>query len=351
MLKQRNICNCRPILEKKNTKLEKQLPIFDTPVKSLQFFVLCTIFNEEKIMPWFYCNYIQLEWLDGWCVNFSLLQEYYVGYPYIDKQIIIRDSIKNINIIDFIISNVKRGWYTHLCLDEYFVPEKSSYKHKHYSHDNMVCGFNQKEKYLYIYGYCSNKELKLTQITFSDFEKAYNNLDKITYSRISNTMKYYNQIFMIKKNLNVEYKMDIEFMKKSMNEYLTSMQYADGLRMFKSKNDNKIYGIAILDKLINAFWEGDKHIITDLRLLTTVCEHCSIMAMRVNYLMENNYINMEKNFLDKFYLLEKQALEIKRLQLYYLVGKKKVVLKKIANHLNDMKNSEKELFGELLLHM
>lgn len=329
---------------------EKQLPLYDSPIKGLQFFTLDIIFDDERIKPWFYCNYIQLEWLDDWCIIFSLLQEYYVGIPFIDKQILIRDTISNISVdpIEFLISNINLGWYTQLNLDEYFIPHKIAYKSQHFIHDSLICGYNIAEQKFSLFGYDKNFKLAITYASFEEVRNAYASVGNIIYPEKSGSMAYYNLIFLIRKNKEEEYSMDISCMKELLNDYLQGNNYSLKTKMIHNPPNNKTYGINIYDKLSNCFAEADEKVIEDIRLLRTIYEHKKVMVMRVKYLIDNGYMIRNEYLLSEFIKLEDMSLVLKNLHIKYLLNKDTNILRKIANLLHEMKYKEIDAISSLL---
>lgn len=344
------IQNTVKILEEKNFKNARQLVLYDTPVASLQFFVLNIIYDEERIKPWFYCNYIQLEWLDDWCITFSILQDYYVGYPYIDKQILIRDTIDNsgIDIVDFLISNINQGWYTHLCFDEYYIPNKESYQKEHIPHDNMICGYDLEKQIFTLFGYADSAKLEVTYAGFDEVRKGYQELAKIIYPDAIGSMQYYNLIFMIKKNMDLIYRIDVDYLEKSLEDYLYGRTYAEHFRMIKNIVSNKIYGLNIYEKLLHAFQEKEEKIIEDIRLLTTLYEHKNIMASRIDYLMETGIIRYDADLLREFEDIKRKTAEIRSIQLYYILGRNQNILQKISQNLYDLRQKEESAIEQLI---
>ncbi len=340
------------LLEAKKSEDSRQLVLYDAPVACLQYFVLNIIYNEKKILPWLYCNYIQLEWLDDWCISFSVLQDYYVGYPYIDKQILIRDTFDNMNmdIVDFLISNIDQGWYTHLCLDDYYIPNKYFYNKEHIPHESMFCGYDKRKQVFTIFGY-SVDGLKITKATFDEVRTAYHELGKIIYPEAIDSLQHYNIIFMIKKNMGHDYILDVEYLRKSLTGYLNSSVYAENFRMIRNILPNKTYGMKIYDKLIHEFQMEVEKTITDIRLLTTVYEHKEIMAMRVGYLMETDVIPNDKELLSDFLDIKDIALKMKKLQLYYFLGKSKRALRMITDSLLQLQEKEYAAINQLLTYL
>lgn len=337
------------IISESNTEDMKILPLYTSPVKGLQYFVLETSFNNEKILPWFFSNYIQLEWTENWCINFSLLQDFYVGYPFIDKQILTRNSLKGNNIIDFFINNINYNWYTHLILDEFFVPNKLAYQKEHFFHDNMICGYDKTKKNFVVYGYSDNLTLGISYISFEQIEHAYYNLDSLSTFPYDEKMNYENTIFMIRKNENMKYDLNMELISESLLEYIHSFSYAKHFKMFQNLNNGKVYGINVIEKLIMEFERGNTEIIEDIRLLTTIYEHNLIMKMRVEFLMNKNYIAYDEILLQKFEKVFQWASMAKNLQLYYVYGKKQnSSLTKIIVYLKRIQQEQKIIFIELV---
>ncbi len=333
--------------------MEKQLTIYETPIKGVQYFALSIIFGDKRILPWFFSNYIQLEWIynkdivDRY-IKFSYFEEYYIGIPFINKQIFIREVISDTDVVRFLIRNIDAGWYTQLCLDEYYIPGKTSFQDNHYGHDNLICGYNLTKEIFTLFGYNNDRKLGFSYASFEQIRNAYASTDIELFPVIPNSFSYGNLIFLIKPDEEVSYSLDLNCIEKLLKEYLNGSNFAIRNDLIYNPTDEKLYGMNIYDELISRFRNYVESVVEDIRLLHTIYEHKKVMVMRIKYLKELSYIPPETS-MDEFDLLEKKAQIARNLQLKYVFLLNTDLLDKIADILVDMKHIEAEAIKKLII--
>lgn len=228
----------------------KELPVYDrtSPIIGLQYFSLSILFGDERILPWFFSNNIQLEWDADSCIWFSLLDINYASTPFLDTQLIYRDFIKrnDVNLENLVINSIVQDQYIQLCLNEFYVPDKKAYNNYDFIHDNLIVGFDNIKQEFTLLGYNKDNILALSLITYDDFAKAFYTVDSIlTKSLGVGSSGYASKVFLLRKRDDVVYELDKELIKESLIDFLNGNDYDYKFRMISNPKRNKIFGMNI----------------------------------------------------------------------------------------------------------
>lgn len=108
---------------------------------------------------------------------------YYFNNPLLYTQCLKLELLNELsqNIIEFIINAIDKNFYVDICLNEYFIPVKSSFRRMNNPHDNLVYGYDTQKGIFYMAGYIQrfNNQFAGTygvyHITFHELYDVYKN--------------------------------------------------------------------------------------------------------------------------------------------------------------------------------
>lgn len=125
--------------------------------------------------PWIYEKYINCYYKpSGALFNHCMPeQRYFVknGVMLVQK-FRFNKSIYKFEIFDFLKwakDLLSSGWYILGYFDEYYIPEKSSYKHRHYRHSMLIYGYDEEHELFYAMGYTRSRKYISHCLTFDEF--------------------------------------------------------------------------------------------------------------------------------------------------------------------------------------
>jgi hypothetical protein len=327
-----------------------ELEIYQPPIVCYlhHAYPLTAVMSHKDFDSWFFSNYIQLEYrLGDDSLNFFtyVICGNSIFIPLIDYKVLDLEFISKINtsIIDFIKSSIEIGYYVTTYLDEFFIPEREAYKKIHFRHEIMIYGFDSDKKILKVIGYNNEKTYATSSVSFSEFEDAYlNSIDKK------------NDLILLKAKDNSSYQpsyeFDIENVKNLLYDYLYSKNSSARLRSIGNPTNNFVYGVSVYNQLIKYYLsiiEDDKKV-CDIRHLHLLYEHKKTMVSRIKYLIAENYINSENNFISIFSELQNDALNRRNNLIKYNIAKNKTLINVTIDCLEKMRDKEKKAVEDLL---
>jgi hypothetical protein len=328
-----------------------QLPITKPDITSYQFlaYPLAILSNNiGKTEAWIYSNFIQL------CVNtdfnhpvpFCFYLHDYTLNPWLSVEKVERTTLSNNNldIVNFVKNSIKQSKYVCLCLNEYYIPERSAYQKYDFDHDVLITGINEKENTVTLLGFDNQMLFKQITVGFEIFKQSYHNL-------IEENNPYLNKIILYKFNENGSYTFDKELVVETLQDYLDSQNTSNRFAMVSNPLD-RVYGIecyTFLKIYINRLIKGEIDVnIRDIHLLF---EHKNIMYNRIKYMEDKGLIRKNQN-LSSSYILVKEASEvIKNLMVKFSITNNESSLEKINELLTMMETKEKEILNDLLCEL
>ncbi|MFK4011558.1 cysteine peptidase family C39 domain-containing protein [Bacillus cereus] len=328
--------------------MNKILPVNENCVVNcyhFESFPLAIISNYEEATPWINSNYIQLcmhkDFLTA-PVPFKFYIFDYAIVPWLKTQRLDREifPLMNRSIVDFVKDAIKQDYYVYLNVDEYFIPNRRSYKTQHFSHDLLVFGFEDSKNEFKILGYDHNFKYRTTEVSYSEFKKGFLNLDNI-----KNCCP---QIYLYKFNKDVKYNFNIEVVIDFLEDYLfcvrTSKRY-DSL----AEPEDLVFGLECYDYLqLYLSTLLDSHNQADVRMFHKLLEHKLCMLNRIEFLQEKKYIDIESDIYLKYKDIANQALIAKTLIIKYNMTKNFSCIESARERLTYIKKYEKIIIFELL---
>ncbi len=301
----------------------------------------------KDFYPWFFSNYIQLEYnQDIHALNFftCVICGNCIYVPILDYKILDLEFLfkSNTNIIDFIINSIDMGYYVTTYLDQYFVPDRTLFQKKHIRHEEMILGYDSVKELFKIVGYNSRGIYSKSNISFSEFEASYIN-------SISKT----NDVILFKAKDSMSYKPSFEFdiinVKNLLKDYLLSKDTTDNLRIIGNPKSGYVYGIQVYKGIIKYIQlANENNNPCDIKIPYLLWEHKKAMVSRIEYLIENKYLASSNELLTAHIGLQHDAERVKNMILKYNVTYDKKLIETTINSLQQMYNKEIVLIEDLL---
>ncbi len=324
----------------------KKLPISIPPIIGyvIHAFPLSIILNYNKCLPWFFSNYIQLSCNTQFKNNFfdffalcpalegiPWIDSIYPGIPWINRHSIDGHTFIecNLDINKIIINSLSRNNYIVCHLDEFFVPNSSSYQNGHFFHENLIYGYDMDKMTYDILGFDKHRKFAHNKISFQAFKQASENHD-IKFLRINDEFSF---------------ELDLKFIRDLLLDYLYSENSSDRLRMIKNPTKNCVYGMSVYKELIQYFTLlSEDSVDFDIRPLHILWEHKKCMRLRIEFISKNYEsaaAGLEETF-NEYSILEQRCLSIRNLLIKYLIRKHPANIEKIISSLNYISNVEQK---------
>lgn len=185
------------------------------------------------------------------------------------------DCFETLN--DFIVWNIRHGFYVCICLDEYCLPGRRCYKSFHYNHYNLVYGFDTDEKVYYVMGF--EDDVILSKIPF----------DTISYETLQSEkiVRYRYRI-----NDDTDYSFSKEGLARQLREFVMST-YSAGKFDNLLTGENLNYGIDIL-QIFRVSDEEKRKLYKDKRISYLILEHSILMKERVEYVYSEGLLTEDE---------------------------------------------------------
>ena len=297
--------------------------------------------QNKSLKNWFYNNSIVLNcnkvFLKGYTTpELGIL---YTDVMHIDEIEKIMYDVRFIREeIHTIIKNMlNKGYY--VCFnyfDDYYIEGKSLYNQRHLAHDGLIYGYDDNEGTYSVVAY--NNEWIYTTFTTSQrgIEKAMNSIIELD--------NIYGYLLALKATED-EVKLDIEYIKKQIKEYLKS-----DLENCSPHIDGEAIGIVVheyinmyLDKLINKSIPYDK---TDKRIFRLLWEHKKCMLERIQIIERT--LNKDNKLSKEYELILNESNKIRNIYIRYNVRKDENLLIKIQRKVKFIMEKEREVLKNFI---
>lgn len=313
--------------------------------------VLALINQFENGEIWFWNHFLQLQINGGsyetmhldFCVgdiNNMLFNCPFIDYDMVEAAAFTEDLD---GLYDKIISYINQGVYVYIPVDWYYIPAYEKYASTHNAHDILVLGYENDE--FIVADFFKHFIYQKQRCKVKDFIKA------CQYGR--QIHRILNKVFLIKTE-DKEYSFDIHIVRKLLGDYLRGSNsnycflpikyYRDFLN-----DDIFLFGINAYDKLIGYLKEYEGQILA--RPYYILYNHKIVICNVVNYLVQNGYLSYGEHLIQNAYKLRKRAEFLKNMILKYNVSGKEKALEKCILTLQEIRESEKVLIGEILERM
>jgi len=296
---------------------------------------------------WIYSNFIQTcldTNYDDSPVPFYFYIYDYTLSPFLEVQKIDRNfmNFNRLDIIELVKNAIDNEYYIYLNLDDFYVPDRRSFKNKHFSHDSLVYGYDTKKEEIYLYGFDSKMKLNTTVISFSNFILAYDGMDII-----DTDLTYIN---LYKFNKLGKYKLDLNLILEQLIEYSESKNSSVRFSTLREPWIRS-YGMNFYEN-ISCYLQNfdDKNIRADIRIFHFMYEHKNIMANRIKFLLNKSMIK-DTSLLISWEKITKDALIIRNNVIKMNLSNKKVRYADLSVYFELLKKDEENALKKTIQHL
>jgi len=255
------------------------------------------------------------------------------------------DFFKSINeeeIINNIIEYLSKGYYIQLILDEYFVPQRHSYKKYERSHENLIYGYDKTKKEFSLLGY-ENHPVR-SVIGFKEFLLSCQ-ISKIDTSKRLIMLKYIDQF--------PEYNFNLKLTVKFLEEYINgenSNQRSEFVT--KEVDPSMVFGVQIIDHIIQNDHEYTRFL-KDIRISYIFCEHKRVMVERIKLMHKRGILSDDSYdfYIPRFIEILNHYEIIANKVLYYQNKNQMLSDNKIKNMLKTAQQKEIDVISQLIMFL
>lgn len=298
------------------------------------------IADNPSIRNWYLNQAMMLMWNRSYlnCASAPKISIYNTAWgnnPYLEKRWMDVQILKG-HIHTAIRNLLDAGYYVHFeGADDYYIMGKSWYKKRHFTHDGLICGYDQKDKTYCIYAYDSSWQYKKFWTPQASFEAGRKSTLKMGYCIGVCGIKPTQE--------KVEFSAETAL--KTIAEYLDS-----SIEKYPLTGDGYIYGIAVQDyvakyvgELFDGFIPYEK---IDRRIFHLVWEHKKLILESIQCIEKTLDIAPEISI--KYAPLVQEADNIRMLYASHYMRRRDSLLPIIKEKILNIKNQEAEFLGKLI---
>lgn len=322
-----------------------ELPLIEPIYSTYHYMGACTAVTgtNETIRNWYLNQIMDLtcnrKFLAGFTTpEISIPYSSWMENPYLDRKWVTMQFTEN--YINPIIRNmIDDGYYVAFNgVDDYYVKNKSRYKEMHFSHDGLICGYNQEDKTYCIYSYDS----KWIYRKYWTPQKSFN------AGRVA-MMKQgvFGDICALKPKAEI-----IDFDPKQVYEKLK--QYLDSdVDKYPFEGEGNVFGIVVheyIAEYVSRLHKGDiLYERMDNRVFRMIWEHKKAMLERI--LLAEQTLGLNSYVSENYKSLVAEANTMRMLYAAHHMKRRDSVLPIIKTKLLTLMKKERELLTTLLEKM
>lgn len=228
------------------------------------------------------------------------------------------------------------GYYVNFRgVDDYYVKGKTWYKERHFSHDGLICGYDQNDKSYCIYAYDSNWIYNKFWISQKDF-----NAGRIAMRKRG---IFTNMCALKPKEDKIDFLPETACL--NIKGYLDPNFEKD-----PDDNEERVYGIVVheyIAEYVSKLYNGDiPYERMDRRVFRLIWEHKKVMFERIELIEQNMGMNNEIS--TKYKNLVSEADTIRMLYASHHMKRRDSVLPIIKKKLLNLMNNERKLLTLLI---
>lgn len=231
--------------------------------------------EDNTFYPWFYSNFISLS-CDVYCTHrrldyLALSKHWQFILPnyFLDINYYSAEEILDMGGYRYIKKCIDKQRYIELKVNQYYLKGREEYNREHHLHQNLIYGYDDKEKSLYLVGYQNTGKIAKFSIRYKDLDTSLKNYAEekvkiITYAEDGHG-----------------YSFQSEYIKRMLVEYADGVNSSSSTE-FLLPQDNRKYGLDIYEELMSE--QGMKVFLSDRRVSYVLWEHKYHMKGRIKYL-------------------------------------------------------------------
>ncbi len=334
-------------LNDKAKKLKLNTPMLYT------YTIMGAVFStiEEKDLPWFYSNFIQIRYSFDWNMfifdnHMNLLQD----CPIFKTQYLMFDSNyeKSHSFKDTIINIINNNYYIYLYLDWYYIiPE---YCKKHFAHTTLISGYDLEKNILVVSDNYEHGKFTSLEIDLDTVEKAFHSAWNASVGNVkdndnSRSFEY------IKAFTLFQYIDDVNLNFSKNDFYIQLFNYINSIPFSLFDDGNKYYYGLNSYRAIKEYFDGNKSIKIGIRDFHLIYEHKYFMKERIKYMLDKHILE-DMNLLEEIDEIKNYFLNLRNLFLKSSLldnNKKNNANVRILNKLN-IAVSKEQIFLQKLLN-
>lgn len=187
----------------------------------------------------------------------------------------------NKNIVDYCRNNINNGKFVDIHLDDFYIRGKDNFNYKHFVHQNLLYGYDDKKEVFYCLGY--DKKIGVSTFEIS-YPEIINSFVKGMFFCFSGADYLYDlypwPVTTYKTKSIADTEFDLEDFKKSIIEFINPRP------AISKDNTYEVFGFDVY-KIISEDILNDNNY-TDLRTFQLLEEHKKCVLNRIKYLSLNN---------------------------------------------------------------
>lgn len=318
-----------------------ELPVYDTIINTFNVYgsISSIISNQDKCLPWFYNNFIQIRYVYDWNTyffdNHHLLLD---NCPWINHHVIPKFIIENKwdSIIDFIIDSIKLGNYVYLYVDRFYISASKAYLKKSRLHEIFIYGYDMKTREFYVADNLADGKYIRTVCTFTEIEQGYTSIDSNNH--------FFLNIHLLSLKEEDDYFLNIPQITKSISNYLDSAFTTD-----VSFKERTLFGQNAILFSVDCITEDNKeHALLDKRAFHLFWEHKQLMLSRIKYLIKEIHLSNVDHLVDNYKKTSLRFEVIRNMALKYNLKKDQNLLSRIRENIKDGLREEKLILENVL---
>ena len=233
-------------------------------------------------------------------------------------------------------NHIDAGYYVHFNgVDDYYIEGKSWYRERHFFHDGLICGYNQKDRTYCIYAYDENWRYKKFWTAQKSFEKGIKSALRYGVVGIICGIKPKDEQVIFSPQIALE----------KIKEYLDLSDNRYG-----RDGKNFVYGISVHDYIVKYLGKLYDSSIPyermDRRVFRMIWEHKKVMHERI--LAIENALDMDSSCSEDYAAVVKSADKMRIIYAAYNKKRKDFTPVVLQNEIKDLKKQEQEILKELI---
>lgn len=262
------------------------------------------------------------------------------GCKWISTQKIHRDTVttKWDSVIHFIIENINANNYIHTMINYFYVPLSDRYQKLQLHHDIFVYGYDLDREILYVSDFFKNGVYSQAEISFADFDLAFN-----TNHLTTNHDYLREMVYLYTFNGQHQDNFSADTLVNSIRNYFTK-KTPEYWEMFNygGDRDKLDFGMQIYTTLINYVRETAEHKdMLDIRPFHLLYDHKKIMTLRFKYLYDHRHLNqLNQEHIDEFTAIELKAKIIVNVAMKYNLTRDTRISESLQTLITNIENEE-----------
>lgn len=274
--------------------------------------MLACVSQYEESIQWFYNYYVQLftgrEYLDqGYYVDFCVPRPW-KACPWFSFQKIDRELVKKgwSSAEKFIIDSIDSGYYIFIYLDQFYIPDSSSFKTQHSLHDSFIYGYDRGNKRFNLADFYKYSMYSFSSASFYQVNKAFKE------NQLFQDSDQLQDIVLVKPVKYDYFKFDVKLLRGFIEDYIQSKSsnksYTDNYRSdIGDSRDNWAYGLEVYSCFQKHMeFAMQNKVELDIRAFKVFVDHKTLMLSRIKYLSEHQLLTNSDSIYNEYEVIRNE---------------------------------------------